>query len=172
MSDWQSDLLNVMEDFAVGMEALVSEVLQEAGAGFDRMVERSEEIAIDVADAVTDAVVEVTNEFSSQISSQVQSQWRSFFSTDFSAQTQAFLDTDLEAFLNTLIHPLSVESLEDWLNSDTTLNQYPSVRVKPHPLCADCKNFHGQAYNNVSLVCGMHPYGIAEGQDKCNDREI
>jgi hypothetical protein len=159
MSDWPSNLFSAVEDFATGMEDLITEVSIGAVATLERMVELSvevsEEIALEVTDAFTDAMKDIT--------------------ADWSVQVQEFLDTDLEAFLNTLLHPLTIDSLEDWVNAhySTNDNFYPgSVPIVPHPLCANCKHFHGQAYNDIAIVCGMHPYGIAEGQNACEDQEL
>ena len=166
MNDWQSDFLDAMNqaieglgelavEVVTGMESWVDERSLGATKQFDRLVEFSvewsDEVATEVADAITDVMTQVT--------------------TELSAQTQAFLDTDLDLFLNTWLHPLTVESLEDWINAVSVPNQYSGVAIKPHPLCVNCKNFHGLAYNDVSLVCGMHPYGIVDGQDECADRE-
>lgn len=31
--------------------------------------------------------------------------------------------------------------------------------IQNHPTCISCKNYHGTAYGESMLVCGMHPYG-------------
>ncbi len=171
MNDWRSDFLDAMnhaidglEDLAVevvaGVEDWAGEMSLGAAKQFDRLVERSVEWSEEVATEMTDAIADVVIDMMTQVTTQV------------SAQTQAFLDTDLDTFLDILIQPLTVESLEDWINAVSTPNHYSGVAIKPHPLCANCKNFHGQAYNDISLVCGMHPHGIADGQDGCVDREL
>ena len=171
MNDWRSDFLNAIDQAIDGLEDLASEVVAgvdswvgEISVGatkqFDRLVEFSAEWSDETAQEVTDAVADVISEVMTQVN------------TELSVQTQAFLNTDLDAFLNTLLQPFTLESLEDWVNAVSVPNQYSGVLVKPHPLCANCKNFHGQAYNEVSLVCGIHPYGIEEGQNECSDREL
>ena len=178
MNDWRSDFLDAMDqamdamdqaidglehlagEVVTGVESWASEMSVGATKQFDRLVELSVEWSDDVATEMTDAVADVVTEVMTQVT------------TELSAQTQAFLDTDLDAFLNALIQPFTVESLEDWINVISVPNQYSGVPIKPHPLCANCKNFHGQAYSEVSLVCGIHPYGIADGQDGCVDREV
>ena len=159
MNDWRSDFLDAANHAIEGLEDLAGEWSLGAAKQFDRLVEFSVEWSDEVATEMTDAVADVVTDVMTQVTTQV------------SAQTQAFLDTDLDAFLNTLLQPFTVESLEDWINAISIPNQYSGVPIKPHPLCANCKNFHGQAYNDVSLVCGIHPYGIADGQDECVDRE-
>lgn len=171
MNDWQSDFLDAinhaidgLEDLAVevvaGVEGWAGEMSLGAAKQVDRWVERSVEWSEEVATEMTDAVADVVTDVVTQVT------------TEISAQTQAFLDTDLDAFLNALIQPFTVESLEDWINAVSVPNQYSGVAIKPHPLCANCKNFHGQAYNDVALVCGIHPYGIADGQNECVDRDL
>ena len=141
MNDWRSDFLDAANHAIEELEDWAGEWSLGAAKQFDRLVEFtaewSDEVATDVTDAVADVMTHVT--------------------TELSAQTQAFLDTDLDSFLNTLLHPLTVESLEDWINAVSVPNQSSGVAIKPHPLCVNCKNFHGQAYNDVSLVCGIHP---------------
>ena len=171
MNDWRSDFLNAIDqaidgledlagEVAAGFDSWVGEISTGATKQFDRLVEFSVEWSDETVQEMTDAVADVITEVMTQVN------------TEVSAQTQAFLNTDLDAFLNTLIQPFTLESLEDWVNAVSVPNQYSGVSVKPHPLCANCKNFHGQAYNEVSLVCGMHPYGIEEGQNECGDREL
>ncbi len=74
-----------------------------------------------------------------------------------------FLDQDLEAFLTALLSPFVDLSMQEF-------NAPQNPIVKPHALCASCENYHGQVYGGTPLVCGMHPYGIVEGQDECADR--
>ncbi len=87
----------------------------------------------------------------------------SSFTQDFETPTPIteFLDRDLEEFLNSLLRPFVDLSMQEFT--------VPEV-VKPHPLCASCENYHGQIYGGTPLVCGMHPYGIVEGQEECADR--
>ena len=167
MDNWRSDFLDAVNhaienlgDLAVEVVAGVEDLSLSATKQFDRLIELttewSDEVATEITDAIADGVIDVMTQVTTQVS----------------AQTQAFLDTDLDAFLNTLLQPFTVESLEDWVNAVSVPNPYSGVAIKPHPLCVNCKNFHGQAYNDVSLVCGMHPYGIADGQDECVDRDL
>ncbi len=74
-----------------------------------------------------------------------------------------FLDRDLEEFLNSLLRPFVDFSIQEF-------NTPQNPVVQPHPLCASCENYHGQIYGGTPLVCGIHPYGIVEGQDDCADR--
>lgn len=44
--------------------------------------------------------------------------------------------------------------------------------LNQHPVCVGCRHYHGQEYNGVMLVCGMHPYGVDEGVEHCPDKEL
>ncbi|MEL6604144.1 MAG: hypothetical protein AAFP20_13060 [Cyanobacteria bacterium J06614_10] len=39
------------------------------------------------------------------------------------------------------------------------LNNTVTPWLQNHPTCIGCRNYHGTAYGNEMLVCGMHPYG-------------
>jgi phage-related protein len=41
--------------------------------------------------------------------------------------------------------------------------------LNEHPVCIGCRHYHGQEYNGVMFVCGMHPYGCQD--EKCPDWE-
>ena len=151
MSDWQSDLRMIVEEFALGMSDLVQEVSQETVAVLDRAISFSLEVSETVVQEVTQELENLT--------------------IDFSTQTSSFLDTDMDTFLDTLLYPLTRSSLEDWINASYAPPHYENP-ISPHALCAGCKHFHGHSYNGVPFVCGMHPYGIEDGQDRCDDREI
>ncbi|HIK54932.1 MAG TPA: hypothetical protein IGS37_07200 [Synechococcales cyanobacterium M55_K2018_004] len=49
------------------------------------------------------------------------------------------------------------------------LSQTVDPLINQHPACVGCQHYHGQEYNGVMLVCGMHPYGW-EGEE-CPDWE-
>lgn len=86
------------------------------------------------------------------------------FTTEIETPTPIteFLDRDLEELLNSLLCP--------FVDLSTTGLSAPETPIaQPHPLCAKCDHYHGQIYGGTPLVCGMHPYGIEEGQDNCAD---
>ncbi len=79
---------------------------------------------------------------------------------------------DLDQAINEMLDPL-LELL--WgLEEQVEDSAHPLVNtVEPmlnnHPACVGCRHYHGQSYNDVMLVCGMHPYGW-EGE-QCPDWE-
>lgn len=87
-------------------------------------------------------------------------------------QMEAAIAPDLEQRINEFFDPL----LEAYLGFEVTMGEtvQPVVNtVEPlmndHPVCVGCRHYHGQSYNNVMLVCGMHPSGW-DGE-KCPDWE-
>jgi hypothetical protein len=119
------------------------------------IVEGIEQLAADVAkdvEAAVDVLVEA--------------------SEDFVEQLELTIAPDLEQRLNEFFDPI----LEAYLGFEVTLNEtvQPVVNtVEPmmndHKACVGCRHYHGQAYNGVMLVCGMHPMGWDE--EKCPDWE-
>lgn len=79
---------------------------------------------------------------------------------------------DLDQAINEVLDPLLEllwgleEQVED---SAQPLVNTVEPMLNNHPACVGCRHYHGQAYNDVMLVCGMHPYGW-EGE-KCPDWE-
>lgn len=51
------------------------------------------------------------------------------------------------------------------------LRQINHQRLSEPPIpeaCQGCSHYHGQTYGGARLICGMHPYGVEEG-DHCPD---
>lgn len=93
-------------------------------------------------------------------------------SEEFVEQLEAAISPDLEQRFNELIDPI----LEAYLGFEVRMEEtvQPVVNtVEPimndHPACVGCRHYHGQSYNGVMLVCGMHPFGWEE--EKCPDWE-
>jgi hypothetical protein len=42
--------------------------------------------------------------------------------------------------------------------------------LQEHPVCSECRHYHGHSYGGTLLVCAMHPYGPTE-QHHCPDAE-
>jgi hypothetical protein len=55
---------------------------------------------------------------------------------------------------------------EAYLEFLRQINYERSGPVMP-TACRGCRHYHGQKYGGNLLVCGMHPYGVAE--DHCPD---
>lgn len=91
-------------------------------------------------------------------------------SEEFADQMQRTIAPDLEQRLNDFFDPI----LEAYLGFQISVEEsvQPVIHtVEPilneHPTCVGCRNYHGQSYNGVMLVCGIHPSGW-DGE-KCPD---
>jgi hypothetical protein len=117
-----------------------------------------------IAQDVSREAIGVINQFV-LLSDELMTDMTTTFSQDPETPTPIteFLDRDLEEFLNSLLRPFVDLSMQDFQGTNVAI-------VKPHPLCARCEYYHGQSYGGNVLVCGMHPYGIEEGQTECADR--
>lgn len=68
------------------------------------------------------------------------------------------LEQEMEGWLDPFLELVS--TLETSL-MDTAAPVTHTVEpmMNQHPACVGCRHYHGQAYNGVMFVCGMHPYG-------------
>lgn len=93
-------------------------------------------------------------------------------SEELLGQLEAAVMPDFEQHLNDFFDPI----LEAYLGFEVSVGEsvQPVVNtVEPmmneHPACIGCRHYHGQSYNGVMFVCGMHPSGWEE--DQCPDWE-
>lgn len=128
---------------------------------FSQMLEtfadQVEEFFVEVAQDVTE-VVNLFVEFSEEVSTQIHN---------------VFTD-EMEQYVTELVSPV----LEAYFGLGGAVEEVaqPMIQtVEPfliqHPVCAGCRHFHGQSYGGTLLVCGMHPYGVSEGEETCADKE-
>ena len=87
-------------------------------------------------------------------------------SEEWLEQVETAIAPDLEQRLSEFFDPL----LEAYLGFEVAMEESVRETVQPvvntvepmmndHPTCVGCRNYHGQSYNGVMLVCGMHPSG-------------
>ena len=120
------------------MQAIVDEVEQFAT-----------EVSKDV-EAMLDGLIEASEEFADQMEQAI--------APDLEQRLNEFFDPILEAYLGFQI--FVEESAQPMMHTvEPMLNE--------HPACVGCRNYHGQSYNGVMLVCGMHPSGWED--EKCPD---
>ena len=124
---------------------------------FDTIADQIEGFLLDVAQDVTDAMNDFV-EFSEELSMQINT---------------TFVD-EVEQSLTVLVGPIleayfGVGGVIEEMTQPMTQTVEPFL--KQHPVCAGCRHFHGQYYGDSLLVCGMHPYGMAEGVETCPDKE-
>lgn len=146
MSDWQTDFRNTLEGLTQEIETIAQELSREAIGLVDQVVTLSDDFMMNMTTSFTRETPRETSHEAENLN-----------------PIEAFLDRDLEEFLNSLLRPFVDLTLQDF--------QAPHHPIpKPHPLCANCENYHGQTYGGHHLVCGIHPYGISEDQTDCPDR--
>jgi len=119
-----------------------------------------------IVDGIEQFVTDVAKEVESAVDAMIEA------SEDFVDQLEAAIAPDLEQRVNDFLDPI----LEALLGLEGHLDEtvQPVVNtVEPifndHPACIGCRHYHGQSYNGVMLVCGMHPFGWEE--EKCPDWE-
>jgi hypothetical protein len=91
-------------------------------------------------------------------------------SEEFVSYVQTTLETEVEPRITEFFDPL----LEAYLGFEVAVEeatQPVANTVEPminnHAACVGCRHYHGQEYNGVMFVCGMHPYGCED--EKCPD---
>lgn len=132
----------------------------------DSWLREFSEMMQSVVDDVEQFLTEVSKEFEGMVDAVFDA------SEAIAAQVQTTLAPDLEQRIDEFFDPI----LEAYLGFEVAIEDtvQPVVHtVEPmlnnHPACVGCHHYHGQVYNGVMLVCGMHPYGW-EGE-KCPDWE-
>ncbi len=130
------------------------------------LVEEIEQMFTDIAKdmgQMVETLVDVTEDFAGQIQEAI--------APDLETQINHFFDPILEAYLG---FEVAIEEAL-WASEATLEESLRPVRrtVEPvlneHATCVGCQHYHGQAYNGVMFVCGMHPYGWEE--ENCPDWE-
>ena len=77
-------------------------------------------------------------------------------------------DQEVEGWMEPVFEFL--ETLELSLMETTSpVGQTVEPMLNEHKACVGCRHYHGQAYNGVMFVCGMHPYGWDD--ENCPDWE-
>lgn len=81
------------------------------------------------------------------------------------------LDHQVDEWLDPVMQAiLSIEQAFEETTAPLTHTVEPLLNQ--HSVCVGCKHYHGQSYNGVMLVCGMHPYGVSEESETCPDKEL
>ncbi|MEB3292136.1 MAG: hypothetical protein VKJ24_03150 [Synechococcales bacterium] len=160
MDDFPLNLIKAFEQFTTTVQTVQLEV--------EQLVTELAEDVNEAVESAVDTLMLVSEEMTTQVQTtavQVQSTW----------------DEELEPFLNQLMVSLFNLPLEFNFPLEDGIDRLPlswqsSFLAPPiaptHPLCQTCRHYHGQSYGGTLLVCGMHPYGISEGQPDCADHEV
>lgn len=123
-------------------------------AWVDELAEQTETALLDLSQDIESAIDETTQE------------------------VKTSLEQEIAPWLNQLLQPILETPLEFNFDFDRAVDdvvqpfrQTVEPTLNQHPVCVGCKHYHGQVYGGQMLVCGMHPYGVAEGQVVCADKE-
>ena len=145
MDDWQEQLWKHVEKAANDME----------------------ELFVDVEKA-TETVVEEVGESIGSFLEQ--------FGIDIVEEVDNFVENIVEIIITTsdeldaaFGEDFDVSSDRDYTNNDYSNVGFHYPSPENNPACINCINYHGQSYNNILLVCGMHPHGWDD--DTCPDWE-
>jgi hypothetical protein len=113
---------------------------------------------------VEQLVTNVTKEMDKAIDSFIDT------SEEIAQQVQNTFEFEIEPYINEFLDPI----LEAYLGFEIAVEERTQPfthTVEPmlndHSACIGCRNYHGQAYNGIMLVCGMHPSGWDD--EKCPD---
>jgi uncharacterized membrane protein YheB (UPF0754 family) len=99
------------------------------------------------------------------------------FSEGIAEQIEHTIASELDKFdeqLDDWVEPMlqAITMLESALGNTTEpVSQTIEPILNEHPVCIGCRHYHGQSYNGVMFVCAMHPYGVAEGDESCPDKD-
>jgi hypothetical protein len=122
---------------------------------FDDVAEQAENVLLDLSQDVESAIEATAQELKTSFDQEI-APWLNQFLQPV-LDTPLDFDFDLDRAMEDVVQPFR-QTVEP------TLNQ--------HPVCVGCKHYHGQVYGEQMLVCGMYPYGVAEGQTICGDKEM
>jgi hypothetical protein len=127
--------------------------LQEFSEMMQMLVEGVEQLVTDVTkqmDQAIDSFIDTSEEIAQQV--------QTTFELDIEPHLNEFFDPILEAYLG---FEIAVEE------TSQPFTHTVEPMLNDHVVCIGCRNYHGQAYNGVMLVCGMHPSGWED--EKCPD---
>ncbi len=134
---------------------------REFWAMMETIVDGIEEFVTEVAkevetavEAAVDVVIEVSETWVGQLEAAI--------APDLEQRFNDFFDPILEAYLGLELH--LDETVQPVMHTVEPL-------FNDHPACIGCRHYHGQSYNGTMLVCGMHPFGWEDQEQKCPDWE-
>lgn len=118
------------------------------------------------------------------------SQWWAEFSKEADQVVDEWVDASIEAVqdveaalapgLNRLTEQIDQavdagilffdQQVSPWIEETTApITNTVNPWLQNHPACIGCQHYHGTAYGDEMLVCGMHPYGPDD--EACPDWE-
>ena len=139
MDEWLKQLQADLHEAAKDSSDWFAEVSKQSNEAIDAAVEAS----VSTLESVDKAIAPALDQFGDQLVNQMDS------AVDASV---IFIEQQLTPWIEQTSAPLTNTAMP-WLQN--------------HTACIGCRHYHGTAYGEEMLVCGMHPYG-PEART-CND---
>ncbi|MGD1866430.1 MAG: hypothetical protein ACFB0D_17915 [Phormidesmis sp.] len=139
MDEWLKQLQANLHEAAKDSSDWFAEVSKQSNEAIDAAVEAS----VSTLESVDKAIAPALDQFGDQLVNQMDS------AVDASV---IFIEQQLTPWIEQTSAPLTNTAMP-WLQN--------------HTACIGCRHYHGTAYGEEMLVCGMHPYG-PEART-CND---
>lgn len=144
MENWQQDWVKSVETVASSIERFFQDTSKEMGNRALTLIELSDEMVEDIEQAIAPTLDHLETQFT---------EWLNPF-------------LELGAELESLLYDLH------WMDQISDFTDFPAESLSiQHPICKDCRHYHGEVYNGTPLICAMHPYGIVDGSEFCADKE-
>lgn len=134
MDEWLKQLQADLHEAAKDSSDWFAEVSKQSNEAIDAAVEAS----VSTLESVDKAIAPALDQFGDQLVNQMDS------AVDASV---IFIEQQLTPWIEQTSAPLTNTAMP-WLQN--------------HTACIGCKHYHGTAYGEEMLVCGMHPYGPEE----------
>ena len=131
-----------MDDWWKQLQADIHEAAKDSSDWFARVSQQSSEAIEQWAESAVTALEQVDQELSPTLEK---------FTHDVDTAVDSAID-------NTLL--FIEQDLTPWLTQvSAPVTHTVTPWLQHHPACIGCKFYHGTAYGDEMLVCGMHPYG-------------
>ena len=131
MDEWLQQLQADIHEAAKDSSDWFADVSQQGNEAIEAWVESSLSAVETLENSLQQAITPALEDFDTQMDKAVDA-------------SIVFIDQTLTPFIEQTAAPLT-NTVNPWLQN--------------HPACIGCKFYHGNAYGDNMLVCGMHPYG-------------
>ncbi len=142
-----------MDEWLKQLQADIHEAAKDSSDWFAEVSQQSNKAIESLAEASLNAIESFEKDLSDSITPALE---------NFDAQVDEAIDASF-LFIDQTLTPWIEETTAPLTN---TVNPW----LQNHPACIGCKFYHGTAYGEEMLVCGMHPYGPDDDRN-CQDWE-
>ena len=160
MDDWLKQLQAHFDTAAKVSSDWLTEVSQEAVQVIEEIEiieEHIEQASAEVFEEIHEAIAPVVSQIDQQVGSRIDASF-------------VFIEQNVEPLVVELTTPI-IQTVDDsfdfidqsvvpWvLETAAPVTKTVNPWLQNHSTCIGCKHYHGTAYGENMLVCGMHPYG-------------